>query len=98
MISVIEINGSASVTFNNGGHKQPPVVFNGGSVYFDIAATAAVLVIVMLDAWVNRQPYYASFHAFLGMFFNYSCATCQPRIHIPTRIHMRARRNPCATC
>ena len=26
-------------------------------------------MLVLIDAWINRQPYYATFHAFVGMAF-----------------------------
>jgi len=70
MIGVLEINGDAPTP--GGAHLQPPTTFGGASVWFDLGATLTILVIVLLDAWINRQPYYATFHAFLGVTFNYA--------------------------
>ena len=33
---------------------------------FDIAGNYATVTIVLLDAWINRQPYYATYHGFIG--------------------------------
>ena len=33
-----------------------------------------ILLMVFTDAWINRQPYYATFHAFLGIAFNWGYA------------------------
>ena len=43
------------------------VVFDGTVYAVSIAATAGTLVITLLDMWINRQPYYYSFHAVFGV-------------------------------
>jgi len=46
------------------------VVFDGTVYAVSIAATAGTLVITLLDMWINRQPYYYSFHAVFGVSVN----------------------------
>jgi len=46
------------------------VVFDGTVYAVSIAATVGTLVIVLLDMWINRQPYYYSFHAVFGVSIN----------------------------
>ena len=36
------------------------------SMAFDITGQCGTALIVLIDSWVNRQPYYATFHAFAG--------------------------------
>ena len=43
------------------------VVFDGTVYAVSIAATVGTLVITLLDMWINRQPYYYSFHAVFGV-------------------------------
>ena len=43
------------------------VIFDGTVYAVSIAATVGTLVIVLLDMWINRQPYYYSFHAVFGV-------------------------------
>lgn len=43
------------------------VIFDGVFHAFSLVATAGTLVMVLLDMWVNRQPYYYSFHACFGV-------------------------------
>ena len=38
-------------------------------LFFETAGPFATLVMALLDAWINRQPYYATFHAFIGAAF-----------------------------
>jgi len=46
------------------------VIFDGTVYAVSIAATVGTLVIVLLDMWINRQPYYYSFHAIFGVTIN----------------------------
>ena len=43
------------------------VIFDGTVYAVSIAATVGTLVIVLLDMWINRQPYYYSFRAVFGV-------------------------------
>lgn len=43
------------------------MIFDGTVYAVSIAATVGTLVIVLLDMWINRQPYYYSFHAVFGV-------------------------------
>lgn len=52
------------------------VIFDGTVYAVSIAATVGTLVIVLLDMWINRQPYYYSFHAIFGV--TIKCATAAP--------------------
>jgi len=40
----------------------------GGEInrIFDVLGVFGILLMAILDAWINRQPYYATYHAFLG--------------------------------
>jgi len=38
----------------------------------DLIFTVVTLFMVLIDAWINRQPYYASFHGLLGCAFCYA--------------------------
>ena len=42
---------------------------NGAEInrVFDLIGNFGTLGLTILDAWVNRQPYYATFHAFVGV-------------------------------
>jgi len=33
---------------------------------FDLVAVYGIFLVTLLDAWINRQPYYATFHSFVG--------------------------------
>jgi len=46
-------------------HKEPTMYH----LITHLLATVGICVLVLIDAWINRQPYYATFHAFVGMAF-----------------------------
>jgi len=48
-------------------------VFNHATVV-DLVTFIFLGAITFTDAWINRQPYYATFHAFLGIAFNWGYA------------------------
>ena len=37
------------------------------TAFFDLTTVYGTLALVLIDAWINRQPYYASFHALMGV-------------------------------
>jgi len=46
--------------------------FSDSATIFDWSTVYIVFALVMIDAFINRQPYYATFHAFLGCFICWS--------------------------
>ena len=40
---------------------------SGRTAVFDFSTVYGTLFLVLLDAWINRQPYYASFHGLMGV-------------------------------
>ena len=70
------------------------VIFDGTVYAVSIAATVGTLVIVLLDMWINRQPYYYSFHAIFGV--TIKCAPAAPPRPRRGWLPVGRARRPCA--